>query len=117
MIDKELERMSDEELQNLSLPELQRIRNKRWANRKTDLVKRANDELDRRDPRKNWKCSKCNSMDFYEKEIRVTGSFMSSFLGVETQKFHVIICSSCGKSEMYDVLMQAHEKTIGFFGS
>lgn len=116
MNDKELERMTDEELRALSLPELQRIRNRRWANGATDLVDRANKELERRDPRKNWSCTRCGSNVFREKQIRVAGPFWSSFLGIETEKFHVLACNNCGKSELYNVFMQPHEKGIGFFG-
>ena len=91
--DRELESMSDADLANLSLTELQRIRNKRWAWQKSELTQRADNELKRRDPRKDWKCERCESSSFHEKRVRMIGSFTASLFGVETETFHVVICS------------------------
>ena len=115
--DWDLQRLTDEELESLSLAELQRIRNKRWANNLHELQQRAQNELDRRDPRIDWKCLRCGKTHYYEKEIRVSGGFAESFLGWERNKYHAIICNYCGKTEFYNVLMSGAEQTIGFMGS
>jgi predicted nucleic-acid-binding Zn-ribbon protein len=115
--DWDLKKLTDEQLESLPLQELQRIRNKRWANGLEELQTRAQDELDRRDPRINWCCFRCGKQKFHEKEIRVSGGFFESYIGWERNKYHAIICSYCGKTEFYNVLMSGAEQSIGFFGS
>ena len=112
--DKELELLSDEELQLIPLSKLQRIANKRGAHGLTELEQRARDELARRDPRTNWKWYALRLPAFHEKEVRTAGSFMSAWFSVETQRFHLLVCDNCGKSEFYNVFMAAHEKGLGF---
>ena len=114
--DWDLERLSDEDLANLSLPELQRILNKRWAHGLEELQKRAEDELKRRDPRTNWSCVRCGKTRFYEKEIRVAGGFGESFLNWQRHKYHAIVCNYCGKTEFYSALMSGAEQGIDFIG-
>ncbi|MEJ1464355.1 MAG: zinc ribbon domain-containing protein [Candidatus Sedimenticola sp. (ex Thyasira tokunagai)] len=102
--DWDLERLTDEQLSQLPLAELQRIRNKRWAHDLEELKQRAEQELKRRDPRSNWACQKCGKTTYHQKEVRVSGGLTSSWLNVETNKFHVVICNYCGNSEFYSVL-------------
>ena len=115
--DWDLKTLSDKKLESLPLAELQRIRNKRWANNLEALQLRAEAELRRRDPRIDWKCTRCGKEHFHEKEIRTTGSFTESFLGWERNKFHAVICNYCGKTEFYNVLMPGFEQSLGLFGS
>ena len=102
--DWDLEKLSDEHLAELPLAELQRILNKRWAHGLKELQERAEQELRRRDPRNNWSCSRCGKAAYHEKEIRTSGGLTSSWLNIETNKFHVVVCNYCGKSEFYSVL-------------
>lgn len=113
--DWDLSKLTDAELELLPLSELQRIRNKRWAHGLKELQARAEAELNRRDPRNNWKCNRCGKMHFHEKEIRVSGGFGESFPGWERNKYHAIVCNYCGKTEFYYVLMSSPERSIGFF--
>lgn len=113
----DLMKLSDEELEALPLHELQRIRNKRWANGLEELTERANAELRRRDPKVSWECTRCGRKKYHQKEIRVSGGFVQSFLGWERNKYHAITCNYCGKTEFYSVLMPTAEDTIGFFGN
>lgn len=113
----DLNKLTDEELGLLPLNQLQRIRNKRWANGLKELQQRAEDELQRRDPRKNWQCLRCGKPHFHQTEIRVTSSFIESFLGWERNKYHALVCNYCGKTEIYNVLMVSSEQSLGFFGS
>jgi predicted nucleic-acid-binding Zn-ribbon protein len=115
--DWDLKKLTDEQLESLPLQELQRIRNKRWANGLDELQKRAQDELDRRDPRNDWSCLRCGKHHYHEKEMRVSGGFFESFLGWERNKYHAVVCNYCGKTEFYSVLMSGAEKSIGLFGS
>jgi predicted nucleic-acid-binding Zn-ribbon protein len=114
--DWDLLKLSDEDLAAIPLETLQRLRNKRWAHGMKELKERADAELDRRDPRNNWSCLRCNNTKFHEKEMRATGGFMQSFLGWEWDKYHAIVCNYCGKTEFYSVHMPMSEKSIGLFG-
>ena len=116
-MDWDLNKLSDEKLEELTLPELQRINNKRWSHGLEELQERAEDELARRNPLKNWACQKCNKQKYHQKEMRVAGGFLASFLGWETEKYHAVICNYCGKTEFYNVKMSGSEKGLGFFGS
>jgi len=115
--DWDLFKLTDEELARVPLTELQRIRNKRWAHGATELRKRADAELEKRDPRRNWSCSRCEKTHYHQKEIRVTGGFLESFIGWERNKYHAIICNYCGKTEFYNVRMSASEESLGMLGS
>jgi len=101
--DWDLKKLTNEQLENLPLVELQRIRNKRWAHGLDELRIRAENELKRRDPRTNWACNRCTRNNFHEKEIRVSGSFVESFLNVEANKYHAIVCNYCGNTEFYNI--------------
>lgn len=113
----DLKKLSDEQLASLPLIELQRIVDKRWAMGTKELENRALEELARRNPKKNWKCLRCGDSKYHEKEIRVSGGFLESFLGWEQNKYHVIICNYCGKSELYNVKMSGSQKIMGMLGS
>ncbi|MGY8815094.1 MAG: zinc ribbon domain-containing protein [Gammaproteobacteria bacterium] len=114
--DWDLLKLSDDDLAAIPLETLQRIRNKRSNHGMQELKDRADAELDRRDPRHNWSCLRCNKTKYHEKEMRATGGFMQSFLGWEMDKYHAIVCNYCGKTEFYSVLMSSSEKGIGFLG-
>lgn len=115
--DWDLLKLSDEELERLPLEELQRIRNKCWANDLKDLQKTADEELARRDPKKNWYCIRCGKTHFHEHEVRVAGSFVEAFIGWERNKYHVIACNYCGKSEFYKTMMPAGEQGLAIMGN
>ena len=114
--DKELQKMTDEELSELTLEELIRLRNKRWAWQKPQLEKRAQEELERRNPKKNWKCSGCGRTKYHEKEARVAGSIISSWFGLESNKFHALICNYCGKTDFYSVFREGSLAADFFIG-
>ncbi len=113
--DWDLEHLTDQQLHDLPLFELQRIRNKRWAHGLDELQKRAEDELKRRDPRENWECLRCGNKAYHQKEIRVSGGLTSSWLNLETEKYHALICNYCGKTEFYSVL-RGGSLTLDFLG-
>lgn len=115
--DWEYTKLSDEELASLSVIELQQLIDRRWSRGLKELEQRAIEELSRRNPRKDWQCLRCNKRKYHEKEIRVSGSFITSFLGWEQNKYHVLVCNYCGKSEFYNVQMSGSEKIMGFLGN
>ena len=115
--DWDLKRLSDDELEALPLTELQRIIDRRWAHGKKELEQRAIDELSRRNPKNNWQCLRCGKKNYHEKEIRVAGGFLESFLGWEQNKYHAIICNYCGKSEFYNVKMSGSQQIMGVLGN
>jgi len=93
--DEELESMSSEKLAELTLSELQRIRNKRWAAENEELLQEAEDELSRRNPMKDWQCMRCRKSRYHTKKGMVTSS---------TTRLHIVVCNYCGKSEFFNVL-------------
>lgn len=101
---KELSSYTKEELAELPLDELQRLRNKRWAWQKPELVIEVEEELAKRSPMKNWHCLRCGKNKYHTKQARVAASLAASWMGLETSKYHVVICNYCGKSEFYSVL-------------
>ncbi len=113
----DLKKLSDKDLASIPLIELQRIVNKRWAYGKQELLARAQDELQRRNPKNKWKCLRCGNEKYHEQEIRVSGGFMQSFLGWEMNKYHAIICNYCGKTEFYSVQIPSSEKAMGLLGN
>jgi predicted nucleic-acid-binding Zn-ribbon protein len=115
--DKDFTNFTPLELSLIPINELQRIRNKRWANGVKELQQQAEDELKRRDPRTNWACLRCGNNRFHESEMRVSGGFLESWLGWERNKYHAIVCDYCGKTEFYSRLMSGAEDTLGFFGN
>jgi predicted nucleic-acid-binding Zn-ribbon protein len=110
--DKDFKFMSLIELATLRYDELQRIRNRRWANDLKELQEQADEELARRDPRTNWTCSCCGKNKFFEKEMRASGNALESFLNWEWQKYEAIVCDYCGNAEFHSVLMNSAEKTL-----
>lgn len=104
--DKELESLSPDQLSELSLEELQRIRNKRWAFQKSDLKKEAEAELARRNPMRDWSCLRCGKDKYHSKPARVASSLADSYFDMESSRYHVVICNYCGKSEFYSVLRE-----------
>lgn len=114
--DWDLRMLSDKELELLTLEELQRIRNKRMAFGMEELRKRAEEELWKRDPRRDWCCLRCGKHYFQEKEILVSGGLFEAWLGWERNKYHAIICNYCGKTEFYKILISGIEDRIGITG-
>lgn len=112
--DPDLQKLSDAELRKMPLGRLQRLRNKRWANQKHELVERAEAEIARRDPRPNWQCLRCGNRHFHEKQIRVQGTLASALMSVSTEKFHFLVCDYCGKSELFGIMMEGNEKILDF---
>jgi len=86
---------SPENLSELTLVELQKVRNKLWSTQNTELLQKAESELDRRNPTKDWNCLRCGKSEFHVQ----TGASVSA-----STKMHIVICNYCGKSEFYNVL-------------
>ncbi|MGJ8671006.1 MAG: zinc ribbon domain-containing protein [Oceanococcus sp.] len=112
--EKDFKSLTPEEIAQIPLSELQRIRNKRWAFGKKELLAQVEEELARRDPRPSWACTRCESTMFHEKQIRVAGGLTSALIGVETEKFHAVVCNYCGKTEFYCVLLDGSSKALDF---
>ncbi|NKI34345.1 hypothetical protein HFP89_04120 [Wenzhouxiangella sp. XN79A] len=106
--------ISNLDLKTMPLSDLQRFRSKRWRERDGDLKERVEAELKRRDPRNDWQCRRCEHRIFHEKQIRASGSAAWAWLGVETEKFHAVVCNYCGHTEFYSVLMDNSSKAIDF---
>lgn len=114
--DWDLRTLTRAEFEALPLSEVQRIQNKRSAHSLEDLVREADAELARRSPLRDWHCCKCARTTYYTREARIAGSMMASWLGLETTKYHVVVCNYCGYSELYHVLRDG-SLVIDFLGS
>ena len=51
----------------------------------------------------DFQCSKCDSTEYRNGQIRTTGSGISRFLNLQNQKFETVSCSNCGFTEIYRV--------------
>ena len=103
--------------QDLSLAELQRASNLAWAEERAGDLARYNDEIRRRDPRRDWHCLRCGHDRFEESGVRIAGGRVSSILDIATAKFHTITCRSCGFTGFYKVLMPVSEALFDFMAS
>ena len=48
-----------------------------------------------------FSCIKCSGTEYRGGEIRTTGSGLSRFFNIQSQKFATVSCSSCGYTELY----------------
>lgn len=72
------------------------------------------DELASRDPTVDYSCPKCSHTGFETHQVRTTSGFFSSFFGVETTKFRVIVCARCKYSEFYQGYTSAGAQALDF---
>ncbi len=105
--------LTDKDLEEMTLVELQQARRKRWAS--DQQLKRISQELARRDPLTDWSCQRCGREKYHEKEIFTDGSYGDSMFQWERYKFHAVICNYCGKSEFYNTRMTSDDDGFGVF--
>ena len=48
-----------------------------------------------------FKCTRCDSLEYEKGEIRTTGAGLSRFLNYQNQKFGTLSCKGCGFTELY----------------
>ena len=64
-----------------------------------------------------WKCSKCNSLDYSEDTVGMTGTSWSKFLNIQNRKFLSVTCSNCSYTEFYKGVTKGWESVVDFLGN
>lgn len=64
-----------------------------------------------------WNCIKCNSSEFTEDIVTMTGKSWSRFMNIQNRKFASISCDKCGYTEFYRGNSKSWENVIDFFGN
>lgn len=59
------------------------------------------DELEKREPTKNYKCFKCDHTEFEEHQIRVAQGFWSAFFNMQSGRYRAVVCARCKFAEFY----------------
>ena len=109
-----------EEINSLSYEDLvEHIRlSKVRSDEYKDICLALRDELEARDPTKNFECKKCGNKEFFIQEIQGSGGFGGSFLGVQNIKFKGVVCSRCTYTDFYKGDIHIGQQIIDFmFGS
>ncbi len=60
-------------------------------------------------------CPKCGNTEFDEKEVRMTGSGLSRFFDVQTERFDAASCRECGYTEFYSKQRSKKGDVLDFF--
>ena len=112
--------LTKEDISNLSYAEL--MEHVRLSPINSDeyvgLLDFLKEEIDKRDPTKNYKCTKCGHGHHQLKQFRAASGFLSSFFGVQTVKYVGVVCSRCAYTEFYHGEVSPGEQAIDFiFGS
>ncbi|HET7832012.1 MAG TPA: zinc ribbon domain-containing protein [Gallionella sp.] len=66
-----------------------------------DLAAELKNELKKRQPTHDYKCSKCGHEGFETHEVRTAGGFWSALFSVETYKYRAVVCTRCKFTELY----------------
>jgi predicted nucleic-acid-binding Zn-ribbon protein len=112
--------LKKEEIPNLSYAEL--MEHVRLSPIKSDeyvgLLDSLKEEVEKRNPTKNYKCFKCGHEHHYLQQFRASSGFFSSFFGVQTVKYIGVVCKRCAYTEFYHGEVSPGEQAIDFvFGS
>ncbi len=67
------------------------------------------------DLNEDYGCPKCGGSEAEVGEISATGSGLSRFIDVQTNKFKVVSCENCGYSELYKKEGSTAEDVLDFF--
>ncbi len=49
----------------------------------------------------NWKCPKCDNIEFETDEFRATGGVFAKIFDVQNKKFSIVSCTRCRYTEIY----------------
>jgi predicted nucleic-acid-binding Zn-ribbon protein len=63
----------------------------------------------------NDECPKCGNGSFSSKEVRMTGSGLSRFFDVQTNRFDAVSCEECGYTEFYSKERSKKGEVLDFF--
>lgn len=59
------------------------------------------DELEKREPTRGYKCFKCGHTEYEERQIRVAQGFWSAFFDMQSGRYRAVVCARCKFTEFY----------------
>ena len=66
---------------------------------------------------KIWTCPKCESTEYSEDTVTMTGKTWSIFMNIQNRKFLAVTCSKCNYTEFYKGVSKGWESVIDFLGN
>ena len=66
---------------------------------------------------KIWTCPKCESTEYSEDTVTMTGKTWSRFMNIQNRKFLAVTCSKCNYTEFYKGVSKGGESVIDFLGN
>ena len=66
---------------------------------------------------KIWTCPKCESTEYSEDTVTMTGKTWSRFMNIQNRKFLAVTCSKCNYTEFYKGVSKGWESVIDFLGN
>ena len=66
---------------------------------------------------KIWTCPKCESTEYSEDTVTMTGKTWSRFMNIQNRKFLAITCTNCQYTEFYKGVSKGWESVIDFLGN
>ena len=66
---------------------------------------------------KIWTCPKCESTEYYEDTVTMTGKTWSRFMNIQNRKFLAVTCSKRNYTEFYKGVSKGWESVIDFLGN
>ena len=67
--------------------------------------------------KKIWVCPKCESTEYSEDTVTMTGKSWSRFMNIQNRKFIAVTCSNCTYTEFYKGVSKGWESVIDFLGN
>ena len=67
--------------------------------------------------KKIWTCPKCESTEYSEDTVTMTGKTWSRFMNIQNRKFLAITCTNCQYTEFYKGTSKGWESVIDFLGN
>tara|TARA_Y100001935_G_scaffold238998_1_gene226106 strand:+ start:126 stop:353 length:228 start_codon:yes stop_codon:yes gene_type:complete len=67
--------------------------------------------------KKIWTCPKCESTEYSEDTVTMTGKTWSRFMNIQNRKFLAVTCSKCNYTEFYKGVSKGWESVIDFLGN
>ena len=66
---------------------------------------------------KIWTCPKCESTEYSEDTVTMTGKTWSRFMNIQNRKFLALTCSKCNYTEFYKGVSTGWESVVEFLGN
>ena len=66
---------------------------------------------------KIWTCPKCESTEYSEDTVTMTGKTWSRFMNIQNRKFLAVTCSKCNYTEFYKGVSKGWESVVDFLGN